>query len=70
MVLRHLMRVQSYPHTHILEPEKYLHVINSFWARKQLAKLLERRMRTCTMCDLGCVKDEYHLLIIIYLSQI
>ena len=49
------------------EPEKYLHVINSFWARKQLAKFstsnhdlaiekgrhakLERHMRTCTMCD-------------------
>ena len=64
----------------LLEPEKYLHVINSFWARKQLAKFKtsnhdlaiekgrhaksERHVRTSTMCDLGCVEDEYHFILI------
>ena len=56
----------------LLEPEKCLHVINSFWARKHLAKFrtcnhdlaiekgrhakLERHMRMCNMCNLGCVE--------------
>ena len=64
----------------LLEPEKYLHVINSFWARKHLAKFrtsnhdlaiekgrhakLERHMRMCNMCNLGCVEDEYHFILI------
>ena len=62
------------------EPEKYLYVTNSFWARKQFEKFrtsnhdlaiekgrhtkLERHMRTCTMCDLGCVEDEYQFTLI------
>ena len=64
----------------LLEPEKYLHVINNFWTRKQLAKFrtsnhdlpiekgrhakLERQMRTCMKCDLGCTEDEYHFILI------
>ena len=64
----------------LLEPEKYLHVINSFWARKHLAKFrtsnhdlaiekgrhakIERHMRMCNMCNLGCVEDEYHFILI------
>ena len=64
----------------LLEPEKYLHVINSFWARKHLAKFrtsnhdlaiekgrhakIERHMRMCNMCNLGCVEDEYHYILI------
>ena len=78
------MRAQSYVHTLSLSPylnkKKYLHVINSFRARKQLAKFktsnhdlaiekgrqvkFERHVRTCTMCDLGCLEDEYHFILI------
>ena len=68
------MRAQSYPHTlsssPYLKPEKYLHVINSFWARKHLAiekgrhAKLERHRRICNMCNLGCVEDEYHFILI------
>ena len=55
-------------------------MINSFWARKHLAKFrtsnhdlaiekgrhakLERHMRMCNMCNLGCVEDEYHFILI------
>ena len=64
----------------LLEPEKYLHVINSFWARKHPAKFrtsnhdlatekgrhakLERHRRMCNMCNLGCVEDEYNFILI------
>ena len=60
--------------------QKNICMLSSFWARKQLAKFrtfnhdlaiekgrhakLERHMRTCTMCDLGCVEDEYHFILI------
>ena len=55
-------------------------IVNSFGARKQLTKFrtsnhdlaiekgghakLERHMRTYTMCDLGCVEDDCHFILI------
>ena len=63
----------------LLEPEIYL-TIDSFFLRRELSKFrisnhnlmidegrqkgIPRELRICKSCDLGCVEDEYHFVII------
>ena len=64
----------------LLEPEIYLTTIDSFFLRRELSKFrisnhnlmieegrqkgIPRELRICKSCDLGCVEDEYHFVII------
>ena len=64
----------------LLEPEIYSTTIDSFFLRRELSKFrishhnlmteegrqkgIPRELRICKSCDLGCVEDEYHFVII------
>ena len=64
----------------LLNPERYLTIINNFYIRRSLAKLrcsdhsltiekgrhlkIERSLRLCPCCTLSCVEDEFHFLMI------
>ena len=64
----------------LLEPETHLTTINSFFLIRELSKFrishhnlmieegrqkgIPSDVRICKSCDLGCVEDEYHFVII------
>ena len=64
----------------LLEPEIYLATIDSYFLRRELSKYrilnhnlmteegrqkgIPRELRICKSCDLECVEDEYHFVII------